>query len=622
MNQFINSHSIVFLSRICIALLTFTLLRIAFIVLNADFFPPVNLMVYVGGFVFDLAAISYIYFPFILASILPVDLRSKLWYQLVLKVLFYISTIVSVLVSLIDLIYYRFTFKRSTADIFDFVTVGNDTARLIPQFIKDYYYIGVLSVIFFILIEYLYRKTQQLQLEKLVWWKSILYFVFWLVFFIIASRGGIQLRPISAMEASNFTSIERLPLVLNTPFTISRTLFKNGLTEVNYFEEQDLELIYNPIQSVKVSNPSKKNVVLLILESFSKEYIGFYNNGKGYTPFMDSLMEQSVVFENAFANGKKSIEALPSLLAGIPNLMESPYATSIYNNNKINGLGTLLKKKGYTSSFYHGGANGTMNFDSFTKIAGFDDYNGRNEYTLKGDYDGNWGIFDEPYLRYTANELSKKNAPFFSAIFTLSSHHPYTIPESHKNLFPKGTLEIHESIGYTDYALKQFFKAATKWEQYDNTVFIITADHTAQISTAEYMNRAGFFRIPLVLVNYTDSLAIISTTVQQSDVFPLILGLANYEDDVLFFGNHPFEDNEHFAVNYINGVYQLIMNDYSYLYDGNETVGLYFLPEDPYQINNLKDSANVNLPLLNSKLKAIIQQYTNRMINNELTIKK
>ena len=91
---------------------------------------------------------------------------------------------------------------------------------------------------------------------------------------------------------------------------------------------------------------------------------------------------------------------------------------------------------------------------------------------------------------------------------------------------------------------------------------------------------------------------------------------------MLFFGNHPFEDNEHFAVNYINGVYQLIMNDYSYLYDGNEAVGLYFLPEDPYQINNLKDSANVNLPLLNSKLKAIIQQYTNRMINNELTINK
>tara|TARA_R110002049_G_scaffold159460_3_gene324435 strand:- start:2150 stop:3973 length:1824 start_codon:yes stop_codon:yes gene_type:complete len=605
-----------------IAMLLYSMLRVVFVILNKSFFPPADYMVFVGGVIFDLAAVVYVYLPFILASILPLPGRKSRGYQLFLKALFYISTVITVLVSLSDLIYYRFTFKRSTADIIDFVTTGNDTIRLIPQFLKDYFYLIFVAAILIGFVEVLYRSTQKHEIVNTKWWKSTLLFFVWLALTVIASRGGIQLRPITAMEASKYTTIDRLPLVLNTPFTITRTLLKEGIEPVKYFDETEIESIYSPIHTINSTAKNTPNVVLLILESFSSEYIGFYNNGKGYTPFLDSLMGESIVFTNAYANGKKSIEALPSLLAGIPNMMENPYATSIYNNNSINGIGTLLKTLNYNGSFFHGGTNGTMNFNVFAKMAGIDHYYGMNEYPKNKDYDGNWGIFDEPFLRFFADELTKKQAPFFASLFTLSSHHPYTIPKQHQGKFPKGDLEIHESIGYSDYALKQFFNRAKQLPWYENTVFIITADHTAQMSDPNYFNRTGLFKVPLIIANYSDSAQVITSTTQHADMVPLILNMTNFKGDALYFGNNPLSDSDHFAVNYINGIYQLITDDYSYLYDGEQAVGLFNLKTDSLQKNDLLDSNLLDQQLLDKKLKGILQQYTNRMINNKLTITK
>ena len=106
------------------------------------------------------------------------------------------------------------------------------------------------------------------------------------------------------------------------------------------------------------------------MECFSKEFIGFYNSGKGYTPFLDSLMKNSLVFENAYSNGLKSIEALPAISASIPGLIENPFITSNYSQNNINSIASILNKEGYNTSFFHGGVRGTMGFYSFCKKAG------------------------------------------------------------------------------------------------------------------------------------------------------------------------------------------------------------------------------------------------------------
>ncbi|NBG65517.1 LTA synthase family protein [Acidiluteibacter ferrifornacis] len=625
MNSLYFHHSLLLIKRIGIALLLFTLLRITFLVFNYAYFSAYDYRVFIGGIRFDIAAIAYTYLPFILGSILPLKLRNKRSYQQVLKALFLFSTVVCVLVSVIDMAYFPFTLKRTTADILDFVTTGDDTLRLIPQFLLDYWYLGIVFVAFLWLINWTYNKTLSNFVPETKFWTQWLLFVLWLGIAVLSSRGGWQLRPITSLQASQYSNVQNVPLVLNTPFTITRTLFKAQITEVNYFDDKELTQRFNPVQYYKADTNLRPNIVLIILESFSKEYIGGYHNGKGYTPFLDSLMEHSIVFDNAFANGKKSIEALPSILAGLPSLMDSPYITSGYNNNSIQGIGTLLSELNYSSSFYHGGTNGTMSFDAFAQMSGIEKYYGRKEYDNEADYDGNWGIFDEPYFQYFAKELSEKEEPFFSTIFSLSSHHPYTIPDQHQGKFPKGILEVHESVGYSDHSLKRFFETAQKMPWFENTVFVITADHTAQSIRPKYLNRLGIFSVPLIIYNWKNgpSIGHYQPVTQHADISSICLEIANFDGKALNFGNYPLDStNQHFAVNYLTGVYQLIEEDYSLHFDGEKTIGLYHFPSDTTLVNNLMEIENKQRDKMEKQLKAIIQQYNHRMITNELSLKK
>src|SRR5690606_3286191 len=119
--------------------------------------------------------------------------------------------------------------------------------------------------------------------------------------------------------------------------------------------------------------------------SFSKEFFGAFNKDKnngtytGYTPFLDSLTGHSLSFTYSFSNGRKSIDGLPSVVSSIPSL-GVPYFLSPYSGNRINSLASLLKEKGYHSSFFHGAPNGSMGFEAFMNIAGFEAYYGLSEY--------------------------------------------------------------------------------------------------------------------------------------------------------------------------------------------------------------------------------------------------
>jgi len=198
------------------------------------------------------------------------------------------------------------------------------------------------------------------------------------------------------------------------------------------------------------------------MESLGSEYTALAKDKQSLTPFLDSLADKSTQFVNAYANGKTSIKGIPAIVAGIPTLFDGSFTYSAYNANSFESIGSLLKKKGYSTSFYHGGNNGTMGFDVFAKAAGFDRYYGRNEYPNPVDYDGHWGIFDESFFQFFKAQLDQEKKPFATCFFSLSSHHPYTLPEKHKGRFKGNSLAIGASIQYADYALVQFFETAKK----------------------------------------------------------------------------------------------------------------------------------------------------------------
>jgi phosphoglycerol transferase MdoB-like AlkP superfamily enzyme len=262
-----------------------------------------------------------------------------------------------------------------------------------------------------------------------------------------------------------------------------------------------------------------------------------------------------------------------------------------------------------------------MGFDAFAKMAGFDAYYGKNEYNNNADFDGIWGIWDEPFFQFYANTISTFKEPFGTALFSVSSHHPFKVPEKYEGVFPKGTLPIHQCVGYTDMALRRFFETASKTEWYKNTLFIITADHSVPSHFPEYKTNINGFAIPLVF--YAPGLQLKGVNkrlAQQIDILPTLMHLIGYSKGFVAFGNDLMKpDSQSFVLNYSNESYQFMKGDSVYYFDGERIQAFYDYKTDPFLSHNLKKNGNPDEAAVRT-MKAFIQQYINRMVRNELTV--
>ena len=510
------------------------------------------------------------------------------------------------------------------------MSFGDDFINTAPKMILDFWY---LLLIFLVLVVLLIKKYPSLQIInsryhiiKSKFYNSIVgrisVFLFFLVLTIISFRGGLQYKPLNIISASRYGNGNTIALVLNTPFTVIKTLGKQTIEEIHWMTNEEAQMINPVIKTPSITDHfSSKNVVLIILESFGKEYIGSQNSCKGYTPFLDSLIGSSLVFENAFANGKRSIEGIPAIVAGIPALMTDPFITSAYSSNSITTIPSLLKSKGYYSVFFHGGTNGTMGFDNFSKLAGFDRYFGRSEYNNDNDFDGSWGIYDEPFLQRTVEEISKMKSPFLATVFTLSSHHPYKIPDKYKKRFPEGTLPIHQSIGYTDYSLKRFFETASKMPWYSNTLFVITADHTALSEKPFYQSRVGQYSIPIIFYSPSDPMLHGKSkfATQHIDILPSVMDYLGFDHTYFAFGKSVFRNpGDGLAVSFIDETYQLIQDGYSFIMRNNEKNSLFHFATDSTLKNDLEGTDTIRERKMEMKLKSFIQNFNHAIVHNEM----
>jgi phosphoglycerol transferase MdoB-like AlkP superfamily enzyme len=263
-----------------------------------------------------------------------------------------------------------------------------------------------------------------------------------------------------------------------------------------------------------------------------------------------------------------------------------------------------------------------MGFQAFAQKTGFQKYYGRTEYEVAhgtADFDGTWAIWDEPFMQFYAEEMTKMKQPFMTALFTASSHHPFVIPEKYTKEFPEGSLPIHKCIRYTDMAIGKFFETARKQPWYDNTIFVMTSDHTNQSDHAEYQTDLGGFCVPIIIFDPSAEGGEMEDKIaQQIDILPTVLGLLGYAKSYLGFGidvlNTPAEDT--WAVNYLNGIYQYVKYGYVLQFDGTNTKAVYSL-EDRLMKNNLKGKVKEQSQM-ERELKAIIQQYMERMSQNRL----
>lgn len=629
--------------RLLLVLFLMIITRLLIYFLHPSLFPgitPLKLLYYTfAGMRFDTVAILYANILYIFLLVLPFRFRRTRTFSIISDTIFYITNIILLIPNLADTAYYPFSLKRMTIDIFKYISTGDDTANMMPQFIRDFWYVLLILIFSGFLLIFIGRRirisTRYVMQKHLHYYLSqTLIMILFFALSVLGVRGGVQLKPIGILSASQYAPSQETAVVLNSAFTLMRSYGQEGLKRLNFYkDEKEMTAIFNTEKKYSsldslgnVLPMQKKNVFVIILESISAEHIGALTHQEGntksdFTPFLNSLAKKSMVYEG-FANGKRSIEGIPAILASLPTWMTEDFITSQYASGKFNSLASLLKTEGYNTSFFHGGKNGTMGFDAFCRSAGFDAYYGKNEYPNQADFDGHWGIWDEPYLQYIAGTLNATPQPFMSAVFTLSSHHPYKVPEKYKNKFRKGPLEIQEPIMYTDYALKKFFEKASAMPWFENTIFVITADHTSEAWQPFYKNRVGQYAIPIIFYipqsgqsGHQDIIA------QQTDIMPTILDMLHYPKPFVAFGGSLLRDNEpRFSLSYLNGNYQLIQDGYAWQTDHTISSALYYFKQDSLLTKELYNPQKNIATEKDKLLKAIIQQYNNRIIDNKLSI--
>lgn len=616
------------LAQLAIVLVAYFLCRVVFIYNNISTFDFNSIgtlvLLFIGALRFDVAAVLITNSLFILLSVLGTPFVSNFYYQRILKCIYITVNSLCIVLNIADVGYFPFVHKRMQFDVFLFLNgdKGTDFYRLLPSFLIEHWCLILIYIAIIYGMIKAYNKT--LAITNVVKQSIKNYALYMLTFLatvgvsIIGIRGGVQLRPLSIIQASEMTEVQYIPAIINTPFSIINTISQQRLTLVNYYANQELSPCFTGIHTPKTITPfTKQNVVVIIVESLSKNYLGFFN-GQAQTPFLDSLLGKSKVFSNAFANGSESIQGIPAVLSSIPSWQEEPFIFSPYNGNKITSLANLLKPQGYSTSFFHGGSNGTMGFDSYCKLAEFDNYYGRTEYNNEQDYDGNWGIWDEPFLQYVANTLTTTPQPFMSAVFTLNTHHPFIVPIKYKTRFKQNGHDMLSCVAYADYALAQFFETAKKQPWFNNTLFVLTADHAGPKLDDIHNNVLDYYRIPIAFYSPTNTLAGIDTTVaNQIDILPSVMHLLNYKAPYFSLGKNLFDSTcTHFAVTYREGIYQYIDANYCYQFNGQTGIGYYNYITDSLFVHNMYATSIDNTNKANEHLKKTIQVFNNTMINN------
>lgn len=626
--------------------LVYQAVRLAYYLENTDYLNY-TADVWRGGLLFDTSAILYTNALYVLLVLLPLHLKENRGFHRVCKWLFMVTNGVATAMNLCDAVYFRYTMRRTTTTVFqEFSNEGNLGSIIGTEFVNHWY----LVLLFIVLMLFLWKCYLTSSLHQLVtirWRYYAMQTLSLLVFVplcIAGMRGGFTtaVRPITISNANQYASRPTdAALVLNTPFALIRTIGKDVFNVPRYYSKEELEAIYTPIHpapsqpSAFHSAHSPKNVVVLIVESFGREYIGALNKNlddgryQGFTPCVDSLISHSTTFRYSFCNGRKSIDGMPSILSAIPMFVE-PFILTPASMNDFTGLAGILADEGYQTAFFHGAQNGSMGFQAFARKTGFQHYYGRTEYEAAhgtSDFDGTWAIWDEPFLQYYAEEMGHMKQPFMTAVFTASSHHPFAIPDKYRQQFAEGELEIHKCIRYTDMAIGRFFETARRQPWFKNTLFVLTSDHTNMSNHAEYQTDLGGFCSPIVIYDPESPVGDMQDKVaQQTDILPTVLGLLGYQKPYFAFGidllNTPAEDT--WAVNYLNGIYQYVRYGYVLQFDGQRTTAAYALSDSLMQHNLLhetltdSDSARFTLTKMERQLKAIIQQYMERMKQDRL----
>ncbi|MDF1701250.1 MAG: sulfatase-like hydrolase/transferase [Planctomycetota bacterium] len=589
-------------------LIIYAIMRAAFLFVHREYFvgvPTTDIaMAFVHALRFDLAGLIILNIPVMILLNAPLPQIKPRWWKRITFVIFALANTAGFLLNLADLGYYPNVQRRIIFEPFD------QTEHLLvcfPGWVEEFPLLifggfAVLGLLMWMLAIGARRLDRAFEETTGIWrthiWAAVL-----IVICGLGIRGGLQdgiMRPADAFSYSTHTAVG--DLTLNSTYTVLLNGFLPSFPVMKSMPEDEavgiaralvsgrddtwLDAAHPFLRETKPEGePRKLNVVILMQESWTAANVGPDEKGISRTPHFDALAAQGALFTNFLATSQRSSEAVPSVITAVPAIFRRPIIGSRIELVRYRGMGDILREHGYTCSFHHGASPTIEGFRGFSKLAGFhhyysrDDYDGEEEAEERND--GKWGIFDHLFYRHAARTFDAVDGPFAGVIFGLSPHDPYRIPPSLAKQFETdtGDTAYQRHLRYSDYALHQFFEYARTRPWFENTIFLITADHTRFAPPGSLYES---FHVPLLV--YAPGLvepAVRSELTSHVDMLPTVIDLLRLPTTHASMGLSVFDQaHPHRAVVKRSGRYVIFGETYALQSDLHGTEALYAYKED------------------------------------------
>ena len=544
-----------------IFVLVFQIFRIAIYYSYRDLFNNLDFLKLTEslflGLRFDLSSTSILLFIPIVLLIFPLRITGQLFFRRFVASVIYLELAAMIIFLISDYMYFSFVKRHITNEL---LFLLNDSEYLMTEVsvkLLPIIFLIVLTIVFYpLFLKVTCPKKPEVQ-------RSMLSFVLILLVLIVVGRGGFQRKPIAVIDAYQYGSASQGHLILNGIFTASHFSISSKFIERTAGEEKlyldtlNLPVSTNPDYPLERTNVQsgmspKKNVVMIMIESLSFKYID-YLSGQNYrvTPNIDRFARNGLVFENFFANGQRSVDGVQSILTGIPPLPGMPDITALSVN--YSSLGQLASDNHYRTIFLTTTLRESFSMDLIAGAAGFDDYHGLEDYPLLLNYidaaDRPLGWDYEAFM-YLLKQLEGEKSNYVAFVNPCSDHTPFARMQEPFNQYEHGTDTeggYLNMLHYTDWALGEFINEYKKRKDFEETVFIITADHA--LPHFQGVEPYGKFRIPLIIYSPKNiSPGRSQMFASQIDLFPTIIKLLDFEGKYSAIGKNILDTEKSFAV--------------------------------------------------------------------------
>jgi phosphoglycerol transferase MdoB-like AlkP superfamily enzyme len=539
-----------------LGLLSFSILRIILYLCNLEQTAGIDgrtglfLGAMLKGLQFDNLVVSYIsLLPLVILSILAIFrkfMKTLIWAMTIFYMIFYIIVIG---IAIADIQYFRYFLAHIKTDAIGWIKFAATTAGMIFQEIGNYpfFALGILiAAMFYIIIRKAGKKLYRILIDN----ESVLnpkihitVMTLTLVICTVGMRGTLNIYPLRTGDAffSNYAFYNQLGV--NPAFSFFKSIQdvsgqRNTVNDLMTVPEaiatvqKELGITgttgSNPLirEINSPSEPSDANVVIILMESMSSDYLNLESKGKKLTPYLNELINHSYYFENFYSSGVHTNNGIVSTLYGYPALFDRPSMSQ--NPNHYTGLPGNLKQAGYQTLFFVTSNPNYDNMNSFLLINNFQRLYSQFDYPKEKTVN-NFGVSDEYLFEYglnTLNQAAKKDKPFLAVFMTVSNHPPYIVPEAYKNISDK---EEESILAFVDNTLKTFMENAAHQEWHKNTWFILLGDHGAVTGRQKHCMALSYNHIPCIIHSplLKDAPKRLTCYGGQIDIFPTVMGLLN-----------------------------------------------------------------------------------------------